>query len=144
MLKPFNIVNTLQPWLISDPLIKTHGRIRIWDSVLCAIHSEGDLTHRGGDRPKCDIFPASLAFATVEPTGQHIFILWNKSVDDTEEGLTFNCSSRKYSYSTHNYPWRHDGLAVISILYFQSEGRWFEPASSLPLYILKKPDPTDL
>ena len=70
---------TLKSWLISNPFIQTHLRIRIGHIILCTIHSESNLTDRGGNRPKCDLFVTGLAFTIVKATGQHS-IFWNKSV----------------------------------------------------------------
>lgn len=71
----------MKSWLISDPFIQTHLRIRIADIILCTIHGESDLTNRGGDRPKCHVFVTSLAFSLVKTTGQHS-IFWSKSVSN--------------------------------------------------------------
>ena len=41
--------STLKSQLISNPFVQAHSRIRIDNFILCTIHSEGDLTDRGGD-----------------------------------------------------------------------------------------------
>lgn len=61
--------NTLKSWLIPNPLIKTCVRIRIRDYIRCSINIKGDLSHRGGEGPKYNIFLARLALAMIQTTG---------------------------------------------------------------------------